>query len=515
MAASKRGGGGGSNTGLIVTLVFFVLATVILGVMTYLGFDGQKRFETAKNESEKKLKSMEDDRNWQRFQARVYRHYIGKSPKNLDAKDLAREKDQFDKDQLTFAKGQADKDEVAKFVKEDLNKSMPWDGAREVDPKSTYESRLADKDSKNKQQIAANDKLKKDNEDALAERDKARSELEEEKKNFKKTIDNIKVQNDKDRVSDRMTIAQLQDALNSENANKEKVRVELEATQKKLAVEESKLKATTLKLKQEQANLKDTRDRLDDKTQQLVSIAAKSGVDLHAAEAEAMDEKAKQMLRVWTKPWKIVDIDRKGTNPYINVGSSDGLTSQVTFSVHEQLIDGALKEKPKGTIEVVRVIGPHLSQVRVTSVKDARADPIIKGDRLFNPTWDPNRKRHVALAGMAELGGDGTDNTEDFRKLLDRQNVVLDAWIDIKDEKAPKLVGKGVTSNTDYLIVGDSLEAVNSTRKSMPIYNKEFTDIVDKMKTKAIGEGVTVITLRRYLDMIGYRSPKVISTGIR
>ena len=97
-------------------------------------------------------------------------------------------------------------------------------------------------------------------------------------------------------------------------------------------------------------------------------------------------------------------------------------------------LDGRLNQTPKGTIEVVRVINDHLAQARVTSVKDSKGDPILKGDRLFNPTWDPNKKRRIALAGIADLGGDGADNTEDFRRLLKRQNVDLDAYIDTKDD---------------------------------------------------------------------------------
>ena len=88
-------------------------------------------------------------------------------------------------------------------------------------------------------------------------------------------------------------------------------------------------------------------------------------------------------------------------------------------------------------------------------------------------------------------------------------------WIDTKDEKAPKAGGKGVTSNTDYLIVGDSLEGVNSPRKGIAGYNAAFDRIATDMKNKAVSDGVTVITLRRYLDMIGYRAPKVTSSGLR
>ena len=39
---AKKRGGGGSNMGLIITLIFFVLATLILGVTTYFGFADQE-----------------------------------------------------------------------------------------------------------------------------------------------------------------------------------------------------------------------------------------------------------------------------------------------------------------------------------------------------------------------------------------------------------------------------------------------------------------------------------------
>ena len=37
---------GESRTGLVVALVFFILATITLGVVAYMGFDGQKELET-------------------------------------------------------------------------------------------------------------------------------------------------------------------------------------------------------------------------------------------------------------------------------------------------------------------------------------------------------------------------------------------------------------------------------------------------------------------------------------
>jgi hypothetical protein len=163
---------------------------------------------------------------------------------------------------------------------------------------------------------------------------------------------------------------------------------------------------------------------------------------------------------------------------------------------------------------VVRVLGSHLALARVTSEKDTRnfkKDPIVRGDKLFNPTWDPTRKRHVAIAGVADLGGEGTDNTEDLRRLLRRQNVEVDAYIDVKSDKEPRLEGPGISSTTDYLILADNLESIGHPQaRNNKEYMQKFQKIEKDMKAKALENGVQIISLRRYLDMIGYQPPKVI-----
>ncbi|HEY7154125.1 MAG TPA: sigma-70 family RNA polymerase sigma factor [Gemmataceae bacterium] len=88
--------------------------------------------------------------------------------------------------------------------------------------------------------------------------------------------------------------------------------------------------------------------------------------------------------------WKIVRMDRRGTNPYINLGSADKVKPQLTFTIHGVGLDGRPNPRPKGTLEVVNVIANHLSQARVTSVKDANRDPILVGDILYNPNLRPD-----------------------------------------------------------------------------------------------------------------------------
>src|SRR5262245_26461805 len=103
---------GGSNLGLIITLVFFVLSTVILGVTTYMGYSDQEAKEKAKGEAEKKAQVAEQDRSWERFKARTYRAYLdGTQTPGVDAAEVARDKQQFDAGQLSSAANQKDKDD--------------------------------------------------------------------------------------------------------------------------------------------------------------------------------------------------------------------------------------------------------------------------------------------------------------------------------------------------------------------------------------------------------------------
>jgi len=94
---AKKRDGEKSNLGLIITLVFFVLSTVILGVTTYMGFSDIEKKEKEKKDAEAKEKQRENDWKWQRFQSRVLRKWIGRGDPKVE-EELATDKAAFDKD---------------------------------------------------------------------------------------------------------------------------------------------------------------------------------------------------------------------------------------------------------------------------------------------------------------------------------------------------------------------------------------------------------------------------------
>jgi len=199
--------------------------------------------------------------------------------------------------------------------------------------------------------------------------------------------------------------------------------------------------------------------------------------------------------------WKIVGMDRRGENPYINLGSADRVKPQLTFTIHGVGLDGRPNPQSKGTLEVSHVIGPHLSQARITSVKDPSRNPIVTNDVIYNPSWNPNIKKHVAIAGIIDLTGDGRDSLDEFKRNLERQNIVVDAFVNPRDGK----IEGQLTYQTDYLILGGVPDkAVTSGSDET---EKRILESRKQMQDEARKYGVTIKSLLSYLEMIGYPLP--------
>ncbi len=512
--AKKRGGGSGSNLVLILTLVFFILATVILGVTTYMGYSEVDKAVGEKEKEKKRAAQMQNEADWYRFQARVCREYMGHSmlTKEEDRQSLAREKGQFKANTLPYANNAPGLAEFTAFLAK-IEPQMPWNAPNELAPKDTYESRLQEKDKKYDALAKTRDQLAADRTAAEDKVKKLEADLTEAKATFKKAVEDISNKAKEDLAAGQKELDTLRAALKEENEKKNReitLRAEADKSRDKFKADLTAESAKRVAAERDKKELREDRDRLRDENR---TLAEHAQIDRAAVEARVMDSNSLEKLKNWRKDWHIVALDQKGTMPYINLGSADGLKPQTTFSIHSVGINGKLNLTPKGTLEVVRVIGPHLSRARVTSTRDAKADPILKGDKLFNPTWSPNERKRVAIAGLVDLGGEGIDSSEDFRRLLARQNVIVDAFIDTKG-KLPEIKGE-VGSNTDYLVLADTLEGVKHDK----VRDKEFRDRFDKlvrdMRARAQANGVTIISLRRYLDMIGYQPPRVIGNRDR
>ncbi len=465
---------GESKQGLIITLVFFILATIGLGVATYFGFADQEVKDKAVIEAKKQEGIFKAERDWYRFQAEMYRSYLGHA-ENVALADLGVKKGQFDQGAMKI-EAYKDKENVSKLMK-DFDKRLGWN-AKENKPEQTFET-LLDKAKKDYEQLEKrNQGLQKDLADTKTTVQKREEELASAKEEYKKNLDKFKNEGNTDQDGNRKTIDDLRNEITRLGGERENDKKKAEADRLVL-VNQMKKKDTDIKFRDE---------RIKAQAEQISQYQVKS------SEAPAS-------MRT---DWKIVKMDLRGTNPYINLGSADRVKPQLTFSIHGVGLDGRPNAQPKGTLEVVNVVGDHLSRTRITSVKDPNRDPILEGDVLYNPSWNPNLMKHVAVAGLIDLTGNGSNSLPEFIRNLERQNIIVDAWLDPKDGS---IKGKGITVRTDYLIIGESLEFSEKGRdkggdpKTMELGRKQ-------MEAQAAKNGVGVVALHKYLEMIGYRLPR-------
>src|SRR5262245_21073859 len=142
--AKKKGES--SNLGLIITLVFFVLSTVILGVTTYMGFSAQEEKDKAVAKANQEKTVAEKDKSWYRDQVRVVRTWLdGTAGPGVEATDVAKALAEILEGKHAGGAGQKDKEDVEKLFK-DLQARLPWDPVRSNSPPRSMRTLVTQKD---------------------------------------------------------------------------------------------------------------------------------------------------------------------------------------------------------------------------------------------------------------------------------------------------------------------------------------------------------------------------------
>ncbi|MEM9186506.1 MAG: hypothetical protein AAGB00_08440 [Planctomycetota bacterium] len=186
---------------------------------------------------------------------------------------------------------------------------------------------------------------------------------------------------------------------------------------------------------------------------------------------------------------RIAWVNQANGTVWINLGGADALRRQVTFSVYEQSASDAGKAEKKAAIEVIRMLGDHMAEARITS-DDAR-NPILPGDWIYSPLWHRGKQIHFALTGVIDLDGDSRPDLQQAKDLIALNGGALDA--SVKDDGGWE--GE-MTVETRYLVLG---EFPNKPSQS------EFRDSWSKMSADAKDLGVETITLQEFLNQMGYK----------
>jgi hypothetical protein len=465
-----------SKTGLVIALVFSILTVIGLGVTAY--FQAQARYEAEKQAKDEKTNTarMKSDRDWYKFQAMQFRSYIGQT-EGIDPNDLNTLRGQFDTGSL--GSGSPDKDGVTKLIKENLDGKLAWDNSQNR-AKETYESLL----QKERERSDGAEKLSAAAQQAKEAAEKvakdATAGLKAERAAFDDKLQKMTKQTEVDMSKYLETIKELRAEITRMGENNDQIRKTASDDKKKsedaVAKSNGKIKELLAQLGVKESNIQELKNKGQD-------LAPKG----------------------WQTDWKIQYMDKTGQQPFINLGSADRVQPGLTFSIHARGPDGRPVADSKGSLEVVKVVGEHLSQTRMLAVKDRNSDPILEGDLLYNPNWSPSMRKHVALVGVMDLTGDGRDATYELIRNLDRYGVVVDAYVDPRDNT---IKGKGITVQTDYLVQGvTSQELANASDRVLESLKKREEES-GKLIKAARENGVQLVSLGKYLDMIGYRLPR-------
>jgi len=181
-------------------------------------------------------------------------------------------------------------------------------------------------------------------------------------------------------------------------------------------------------------------------------------------------------------------VNQNGT-VWINLGSSDNLRRQVTFSVFDANLHDAAKASRKGSIEVTRILGDHMAEARITS--DDPKNPILTGDNIYSQIWHRGKKLHFAITGFIDVDGDGQSDLQLARELIALNDGIVDAYLD--DDG--KVQGE-ITANTRYLISGEAPESTGKVGLEKGAQ--------DMFKT-ASSLGVETVTITEFLSQMGYK----------
>jgi hypothetical protein len=185
--------------------------------------------------------------------------------------------------------------------------------------------------------------------------------------------------------------------------------------------------------------------------------SAKEAVDKKEKELQEVAQKLNEKDRpiVASASGEVTWVSLPNKMVWINRGHADNLQRQTQFTVFSgESVTGA-KAVAKGKVEVTRITGEHEAEARI--VEDKLTDPIMAGDKVFTPLWSPGQQNHFALAGIMNLDGDGRNQINVVRGLINNRGGVVDCELDEQGKKFGE-----ITANTRYIVVGDTPDKASS-----------------------------------------------------
>lgn len=206
-------------------------------------------------------------------------------------------------------------------------------------------------------------------------------------------------------------------------------------------------------------------------------------------------------------------VDQNRMTCYLDLGSRDELRVGTTFSVYVKNNSGVgrqNREDIKGKIEVISLMGPHLSEARIVSQDPGR--PLAAEDPIYSPLFSAGQKLEIAVAGLLDFDGNPGSDMDEFRRIVEGSGARISVQTDVEgglidhDRNAVQLTDlhARITEKTKFLVIADVGESADTTDPyKMAIY-KKLQNVKYEMNALADANGVYVVSLTNFLEYIGY-----------
>lgn len=163
---------------------------------------------------------------------------------------------------------------------------------------------------------------------------------------------------------------------------------------------------------------------------------------------------------------------------------------------------------PKGTIEVIRTLGPNASLARLSGEADKISDRVMPGDLLYSAVWKRGQAERIALIGIFDTNGDGVDDIQTIIRDLKKMGVEVDAYYNPNKKNAEgKPVGgwEGTVGDRVRYVVKGSFPEPSGTDPTnagaMGLLNAKYTEAFKAIQNR----GATTVGMREFFPRMGYR----------
>lgn len=441
---------GREGQGLQIAVIIFAMLTIILAITTFI-FYSQAQTAMKDRDAAVTAKATSDDMaKKQLYRLRAYQFVLGMEGGTQDNIDVAK-----------AAAGGEDTEATAVLdnFKKDMASYVPEQGQP---PTATYRTLppyfLAALNKKNVSVADAND-LTRQAQAAKDAEQKAKEDLT---------------------AATQAAITTARNDLAAETAKFGEERTRTQAEKDNLA---KQIAANTTRAKADTDKLAKERDGYVAQNTQLQSTIT--------TQKERLEELQATQADLFENPdGKITWVNQRQQLVWLNLGKSDGLLRQTTFSVYEHDENGVANAEPKARLEVVRIVGDHLAEARI--LEDQAANPILPGDVVHTPSWSPGQHIHFGLAGKIDVNKDGVSDFDLVKNIIHINGGVIDAELREDGTRIGNL-----TVGTRYLVLGTSPDEKSSAKAI-----EEYTAI----RQQATQTGTATIDVPKFLEMMGWKA---------